>query len=76
MHVAKWGNGLAVRLPKQLVDELGLKAGDEVVITSAGVGELVIEKSRQADDFLERMKALRQAIPPDYVFNRDEANER
>jgi antitoxin MazE len=25
MQVSKWGNSLAVRLPKALVDELGLK---------------------------------------------------
>ena len=29
MRVAKWGNSLAVRLPKRLVDALSLKAGDE-----------------------------------------------
>ncbi|HSC18982.1 MAG TPA: AbrB/MazE/SpoVT family DNA-binding domain-containing protein, partial [Rhizomicrobium sp.] len=30
MQVAKWGNSLAVRLPKKLVDELGLKEGDKL----------------------------------------------
>ena len=30
MHVAKWGNSLAVRLPKALVEELSLAAGDEL----------------------------------------------
>ncbi|MEQ9564472.1 MAG: AbrB/MazE/SpoVT family DNA-binding domain-containing protein, partial [Pseudomonadales bacterium] len=28
MQVAKWGNSLAVRLPADLVRELGLKEGD------------------------------------------------
>ncbi len=28
MRVAKWGNSLAVRLPKELVNSLSLKAGD------------------------------------------------
>jgi len=30
VRVAKWGNSLAVRLPKQLVTALDLKVGDEV----------------------------------------------
>jgi antitoxin component of MazEF toxin-antitoxin module len=40
MQVAKWGNSLAVRLPKKLVDELGLKPGDEISLVSAGKGAL------------------------------------
>ena len=35
MNVAKWGNSLAVRLPAELVRELGLKEGDEVAIIGA-----------------------------------------
>lgn len=30
MRVPKWGNSLAVRLPKALVDKLELKEGDEL----------------------------------------------
>ena len=32
MQVAKWGNSLAVRLPADLVRELGLKEGDQMVV--------------------------------------------
>lgn len=32
-HISKWGNSLAVRLPKPFVDELGLGEGAEVEIT-------------------------------------------
>lgn len=32
MRVAKWGNSLAVHLPAGLVDEWGLREGDEVEI--------------------------------------------
>ena len=38
MQVAKWGNSLAVRLPAKLVQELGLKAGDEIQIIRAEPG--------------------------------------
>ena len=34
MHVAKWGNSLAVRLPKSVVEALGLKEGDDIEIIS------------------------------------------
>jgi antitoxin MazE len=30
MQVAKWGNSLAIRLPAELVRELGLKEGDQI----------------------------------------------
>ncbi len=30
MQVAKWGKSLAVRLPAELVRELGLKDGDQI----------------------------------------------
>jgi antitoxin MazE len=33
MRVAKWGNSLAIRLPKALIEALGLKAGDEVELS-------------------------------------------
>ena len=44
MQVAKWGNSLAVRLPKKLVDEMGLKPGDEIAIVEAEPGKIAIEK--------------------------------
>lgn len=36
MWVSKWGNSLAVRQPKTLVDYLGLKMGDRLDVVSAG----------------------------------------
>ena len=32
MQVSKWGDSLAVRLPKALVEKKGLRAGDELNI--------------------------------------------
>lgn len=32
MKVAKWGNSLAIRIPKDLVEELALKE-DDVIVT-------------------------------------------
>ena len=36
MRIAKWGNSLAVRLPKAVTDALGLKEGDDIEIDVAG----------------------------------------
>jgi len=77
MQVSKWGNSLAVRLPKALVDELGLKEGDELNVVAAGSGAIEVE-TRQArrKAALERLASLNWTLPPDYKFDRDEANER
>jgi antitoxin MazE len=77
MQVSKWGNSLAVRLPKALVDELGLKEGDQLNVVAAGNGAIEVE-TRQArrKAALERMAARNWTLPPDYKFDRDEANER
>jgi len=39
---AKWGNGLAVRLPAAVVEALDLKQGDEIEIHVAGARELAV----------------------------------
>jgi antitoxin MazE len=76
MQVARWGNSLAVRLPKKVVDELGLKAGDEVELVSAGKRRLEVAKRDKRAEFLEKMKQFNFPLPEDYKFDRDEANER
>jgi len=77
VQVSKWGNSLAVRLPKALVDELGLKEGDELAVVAAKNGTLEVEtKENQRKAALERLAALNWSLPPDYKFDRDEANER
>ena len=44
MQVAKWGNSLAVRLPAELVRELGLREGDEVALR-AEVGGFAVRRA-------------------------------
>jgi antitoxin MazE len=77
MQVSKWGNSLAVRLPKALVDQLGLKEGDELNVVAARNGIIEIEtREDQRRRALDRMAARNWTLPPDYKFDRDEANER
>jgi antitoxin MazE len=76
MLVSKWGNSLAVRLPKKLVDEMGLVEGDEIQVVAARKGALEVQKVDRRAAFLKAMEQFRFSLPPDYRFDRDEANER
>ena len=76
MRVAKWGNSLAVRLPKQLVDALSLETGDELEIVDATRERLAVVKDERRKQALERLASMRIALPPDYKFDREEANKR
>ena len=77
MQVSKWGNSLAVRLPKALVDALGLREGDKLNVVAARNGTIEVEtREDQRRRALARMAARNWTLPPDYKFDRDEANER
>ena len=76
MRVSKRGNGLAVRLPKSLVEKMGLSAGDELDIVEVAERTLVVQKADQRKAALERLASSNWTLPPDYKFDRDEANER
>jgi antitoxin MazE len=76
MQVAKWGNSLAVRLPRVVVEALKLKEGDEIEITVAGARRFEIARDRRREQALQRLRALRRPLPPGFRFDRDEANER
>jgi antitoxin MazE len=76
MQVSKWGNSLAVRLPKKLVDEMNLSAGDEIHLVNASGHVVVIEKLNQRKAALARLTQMNLSLPDGYRFDRDEANER
>jgi antitoxin MazE len=76
MQISKWGNSLAVRLPKAVVDKLELKEGDEVELITTARRTFEIKRTMTREEALEAMRSLRRPLPPGYKFNRDEANER
>jgi antitoxin MazE len=76
MQVSKWGNSLAVRLPKKLVEKLGLAEGDDVEVTAADAQTIVIAKSDDKGDFIARLRSLQKPKPAGFVWNRDDANTR
>ena len=78
MKVSKWGDGLAVRLPEELVETMGLKEGDDVSVFPVRSG--TTKKKPMTDEekgaAIERLRALRVHFPPDFKFDREEANAR
>jgi antitoxin MazE len=76
MHVAKWGNSLAVRLPAAVVEALELKAGDEIELHVAEARRLGVARKPAPDELLKRLRAFRGRLPADFKFDRDEANAR
>lgn len=76
MQVSKWGNSLAVRLPKKLVEDLGIAEGDDVDVTSADPQTIVISKNDGKRDFILKLRVLQRPKPEGFVWNRDDANAR
>jgi antitoxin MazE len=76
MQVAKWGNSLAVRLPVAVVEALELKEGDEIEIHVAGTRQFGAARKPGRDELLRRLRAFRGRLPPDFKFDRDDANAR
>ena len=76
MQVSKWGNSLAVRLPKKLVEELRLAPGDELAIVEASEHQIAVAKRDRRKEALDRMRKRHWILPKGYRFDRDEANKR
>lgn len=55
--IARWGNSLAVRIPREAAERSGMRAGDDVAI-SASAGKLtVVRRKRQykIEDLVKQM---------------------
>lgn len=76
MRVAKWGNSLAIRLPAAIVELLKLKEGDEIDIRVAGSRELGVSHKPNREELIKRLREFRGRLPPDFKFDREEANAR
>lgn len=75
MQVAKWGNSLAVRLPSELVRELGLKEGDHIDLTRDD-GAVKVRRQPRADEVLADLRRFRGKLPAANRLSRDDAHER
>jgi antitoxin MazE len=74
MQIGKWGNSLAVRLPRDIILKHNLKEGS--VIDSRALDRALRDIEMTREEALERIKALRRPLPADWKFDREEANAR
>ncbi|NNM70845.1 AbrB/MazE/SpoVT family DNA-binding domain-containing protein [Enterovirga aerilata] len=72
MKVARWGNSLAVRLPREVAEELSLKEGDEIELRPAGEHSFEVVRDRRREEAMERIRALSRPLPPGFRFDREE----
>jgi antitoxin MazE len=79
MHVGKWGNSLAVRLPRNIVEKFNIKEGDPIGDASIeAMMEVEKAEAMQAsrDAAMEEIRKREFDLPPDWKFDREEANWR
>lgn len=76
MKVAKWGNSLAVRLPKPVAEALGVSVGDDLKFEIDDAGVVTLKRQLDRRTWLESLKKYQGRLPADFKFDRDEANSR
>lgn len=76
MQVARWGNSLAVRLPAELVRELGLKEGDQIDLVKDDGAAVKVHRLPRAEEVLEDLRRFRGRLPAGDRLSRDDAHER
>jgi antitoxin MazE len=80
MKVSKWGNSLAIRIPVEMAEKLGIKEGDEL-IEQPGFAEekqVLLTRKKTREEMWARVDEIRKTVkrPEGYIFDRDEANGR
>lgn len=78
MQIERFGKRLAIELPEEWVERFRLREGDEIdaVAIEAALEMHQQEVQRRRDEALERIKSSRWTLPPDWKFDREEANWR
>ena len=71
MQVSKWGNSLAVRLPKSVVEALKLQPGDSIEIVVAGTRRFEVARASSREVALDRLRALKRSLPKGFKFARN-----
>jgi antitoxin MazE len=76
MKVSKWGNSLAIRLPADVVEKLGVKEGDEInAIPGMAEEGVTFQRKKTREELWARIVEIRKKspIPTDYKFTRADA---
>jgi antitoxin MazE len=76
MKLAKWGNSLAIRIPADVVDELGLSPDEEAEIRVTGKHSFEVVRDTRRQEAIESIRKLARPLPHGYKFDREETNDR
>lgn len=76
MRVSKWGNSLAVRLPKEMVDKFNLKEGDDLKVFIDDDRAIILTRDLTRQEALKALRKYRGWMPEGFKFDREEAHER
>jgi antitoxin MazE len=71
-HLGKWGRSFAFRVPRAMVERCGLKEGDPIDMDMVEKAILAAKEEAVQDEISRRAFPL----PPDWKFDREEANWR
>jgi len=70
VQISKWGNSTAVRLPKPVVDELGLKPGQDVELLVEGrelrLRPVKVRPIHRIEDLVAEMRRLGPERQPSF----------
>jgi len=72
MKFAKWGNSLAIRIPAEVVEKLGLTPNQEAVVYVTGENSFEVVRDQRRQEAIEAIRRLRVTVPDGFVFDRDE----
>lgn len=75
MKVSRWGNSLAIRIPKDVAEALNLREGTEIKVVPLK-DALGVARTLTREEALEGLRKFQGLLPEDYKFDRDEANAR
>ncbi len=76
MRVSKWGNSLAIRLPRVVIEALGLKEGDEIELRAVDSRELDVSLRPTREELIRQLGKYQGLLPRDFKFDREEASAR
>lgn len=64
LHIARWGNSLAMRIPAEIVRSIGIKEGDNVEASLTADGALTIRPARwDRKAFTKEVAETRDTMP-------------
>lgn len=65
-RIAKWGNSLALRIPREAAERAGIGAGDEVAV-SASAGKLTVVRKKRQYRIEDLVKQMTPETQPDLI---------